>query len=123
VEDIRLIVSEATTNAMRAAERYAIEVRRRPWEPHEKPVALRVECRSRWTHLLVIDPDPRPPEPAPRDFLDEFGGRGLAIIESVAALMWMVPGKYGKTFHVVVTHPGVELTPDEKGALMQRVIM
>lgn len=122
VEDVRLVTSELVTNAMRATEKYA-DVRGRPWEPYEKPVAIRVECRPGWVHLLVTDPDPRMPEPEPRDFLDEFGGRGLTITESVGALMWIMPGRYGKTVHVVITRTGVELTPDEQDKLRRRVIV
>lgn len=122
VGDVRLLVSEAITNAMRAAERFAGE-RGRPWQPYEYPVGLRVVCRPMWVHLLVIDPDPQVPEPEPRDLLDEEGGRGFTIIEQFAALSWFTPGTYGKTFHVVATRPTVTLTPDEVRQLKQRVIM
>jgi anti-sigma regulatory factor (Ser/Thr protein kinase) len=122
VGDVRLLVSEAITNAMRAAERYARE-RGRPWESYEYPVGLRVVCRPRWVHLLVTDPDPQVPEPEPRDLLDEEGGRGFTIIQQFAALSWFTPGTYGKTFHVVATRTTVTLTPDDVRQLRQRMIM
>src|SRR4051812_32911720 len=53
VQDVRLIVSELVTNAMRAAVRIAIQ-RQRQWEAHARPVKLRVVCRRRWTHVMVI---------------------------------------------------------------------
>ncbi len=112
--DVRLLVSEAVTNAVRAAERHAV-ARGRPWASYELPVALRVDCRPRWVHLLVIDPDPQVPNPAPRDLLDETGGRGMAIIEEFAALWWFRPGTYGKTLHAVAVRPGEVLTSEEIG--------
>ena len=122
VEDVRLVTSEIVTNAMRVAEKY-VNIRGRPWEPYEKPVAIRVECRPAWVHLLVTDPDPELPAPEPRDFLDEFGGRGLTIVDSVAALRWIMPGTYGKTVHVVITRTNLELTADERDKLLRRVIL
>jgi anti-sigma regulatory factor (Ser/Thr protein kinase) len=122
VGDVRLLTSEAVTNAMRAAERYATN-RGRSWRPYEFPVALRVVCRPLWVHVLVIDPDPEEPKRQQRDPLDELGGRGLQIIEEFAALWWFRPGTYGKTLHMVVTRPGVDLTPGEIRLLKNRVIM
>ena len=122
VGDVRLLVSEAVTNAMRAAERYAVE-RGLLWQPYEFPVALRVECRPLWIHLLVIDPDPVEPEPEERGPLDELGGRGFTIMDEFAALRWFKTGTYGKTLHVIATRPRVTLTPDEISRLKRRVIM
>jgi anti-sigma regulatory factor (Ser/Thr protein kinase) len=119
IEDVRLVVSEVVTNAMRAAERYAAS-RGRAWAPYEAPVSLRIECRPSWIHLLVTDPDPEMPDPEPRDLLDETGGRGLTIVDAVCDLWWVRPGSYGKTFHVVIARPGARITPDEAERLKTR---
>lgn len=121
VEDVRLVVSELVTNAMRAAERLAV-TRGASWASYERPVALRVECRPRWVHLFVVDPDPQMTKPTTRDVLDE-GGRGITIVESVGALHWYVPGTYGKTVHAVVTRSGAKLTDREIDQLRQRMIL
>lgn len=121
VGDVRLVVSELVTNAMRAAERFA-RARGIPWAPYERPVALRVECRPAWVHLFVIDPDPQMAEPKARDVLDE-GGRGIAIVEAVGALHWHVSGTYGKTVHAVVPRSAAKLTDREVDQLLRRAIL
>lgn len=120
-EDVRLIVSELVTNAMRAAHRYAA-VRGLEWAWYERPVSLRVICRPFWVHLIVTDPDPVVPAPVMADLMD-VSGRGLSIVDSVAALQWWVPGDHGKACHVVVTRDQVTLKPDEAEMLMKRVIL
>lgn len=119
--DVRLTVSEIVTNAMRAAAEYAT-TRNRPWAKYERPVALRVVPRPAWTHLFVIDPDPQAPDPAHRDFLDEFGGRGLTIV-GATGIWWVTAGTYGKTFHAVVPRPGIGITPEEIEQLKLREIV
>jgi anti-sigma regulatory factor (Ser/Thr protein kinase) len=123
-EEVRLIVSEVVTNAMRAAERYARE-RGYRWPWYERPVALRVVCRRRWVHILVIDPDPTEPDLPPElhELLDEVGGRGLGIVDHVAALRWFRPNDYGQTAHIVVARPGVTLTPTDVDMLKRRAIL
>ena len=123
-EDVRLIVSEVVTNAMRAAERYARE-RGYRWAWYERPVALRVVCRRKWVHILVIDPDPTEPDPPPdlHELLDELGGRGLGIVDHAAALRWFRPNDYGKTAHIVVARTGVMLTPTDVDMLKQRAVL
>jgi hypothetical protein len=76
-----------------------------------RPVSLRVICRQRWAHLMV-DPDPAVPAPKPAGLLDERG-RGLGIVEALAALHWFSAGDHGKTAHAVVTRPNVLLSADE----------
>ncbi|GLY86010.1 ATP-binding protein [Actinoallomurus iriomotensis] len=120
-EDIRLIVSELVTNAMRAAQRYA-SAGGTAWASYERPVSLRVICRPLWVHLIVTDPDPVTPASAPADLLDE-SGRGLSIVDSIAALQWWVKGDHGKACHVVVTHEQVTLKPEEAEMLRERVIL
>jgi Histidine kinase-like ATPase domain len=121
VYDVRVTVSEIVTNAMRTAAEYAV-TRGRPWAEYERPVALRVAPRPAWTHLFVVDPDPQEPDPAPRDFLDEFGGRGLKIV-GATGIWWVFPGIYGKTFHAVVPRPGIDITAEEIEQLKLRVIV
>lgn len=120
-DDVRLVVSEIVTNAMRAAQRYA-RVRGAEWAAYERPVSVRVVCRPRWVHVIVTDPDPAKPEPEPADLL-AAGGRGLSIVESVAALMWFVTGDRGKACHAVVTRSGLELTAEESEMLAKRMIL
>ena len=86
-------------------------------------MALRVLCSPLWAHVLVIDPDPEQPARQQRDVLDELGGRGFQIIEEFTAAWWFRPGAYGKTLHMVVTRPGVDLTPGEIRLLKNRLIM
>ncbi|MGI5233771.1 ATP-binding protein [Actinoallomurus sp. CA-142502] len=120
-EDVQLIVSELVTNAMRAAQRFAVN-RGVGWAWYERPVALRVIYRPAWVHLIVVDPDPVVPDPAPADLLEE-NGRGLSIVDSVAALHWWMPGDHGKACHVVVTREQTPLKPEEADMLRRRVIL
>jgi anti-sigma regulatory factor (Ser/Thr protein kinase) len=120
-EDVRLIVSELVTNAMRAAQRYAA-ARNTAWAPYDRPVSLRVICRPSWVHLIVIDPDPAVPESVQADLLDE-SGRGLSIVDSYAALRWWVKGDHGKACHIVVTRDRRTLNSDEAEMLVRRVIL
>ncbi|MEV5704561.1 hypothetical protein [Actinoallomurus sp. NPDC052274] len=77
------------------------------------PLRLDVAACNRWTYFAVTDPDHRP-LPAS----DEGGqlvehGRGLGIVDHIAATRWVTYAEHGKTVHVVVAAPGVTLTPDE----------
>jgi hypothetical protein len=121
VYDVRVTTSEIVTNAMRVAAEYGV-TRGRPWVEYERPVALRVECRPAWTHLFVTDPDPWEPEPEDRDFLDEFGGRGLKIV-GATGIWWVTIGTYGKTFHAVVPRAGIQITLEEIEQLKLRAIV
>lgn len=120
--DIQLLVSEAITNAIRAAMRLAVE-RGQPWEPYEYLVGLRVVCRPDWVHLFVNDPDPREPETEAREFLDEKGGRGFTLIDEFTAVWWWCTGTYGKTLHLIVPRWGLKLTDSDITKLKQRVIL
>jgi anti-sigma regulatory factor (Ser/Thr protein kinase) len=120
--DVALVVSEAITNAVRAATRLAVE-RGQPWEPYEYLVGLRVVCRPAWIHLFVNDPDPREPQPQERQLLDEEGGRGFTVIDGFAAVRWFHVGQYGKTLHIIVPRHDQALSEDDIAKLKQRVIL
>lgn len=122
VGDVRLLVSEAITNAIRAAARFAVQ-RGQPWKVYELPVGLRIACRPDWVHLLVTDPDPQEPQPEERVLLDEDGGRSFTSIDHTAALWWFSTGTYSKTLHIIVPRWGRSLTDDEVNRLRQRVIL
>jgi hypothetical protein len=118
---VEVVVSELVTNGLQCAQAYA-SARGEEWTEHERPVSLRVICRQRWAHILVVDPDPSVPEPKPAGLLDERG-RGLGIVEALAALHWFSVGDHGKTAHAVVTRPNVLLSADEVDMLRRRVIL
>jgi anti-sigma regulatory factor (Ser/Thr protein kinase) len=113
---VELLISELSTNAIRAAQRFG-----RLCEPGTEPVEDSVLCRPWWTHIIVSDPDPAIPEPieAVPDYevldLDsiEESGRGLGIVAALGAFRWWerLPG--GKEAHVVVALPGYTLRPAE----------
>ena len=124
-DSVELVVSELVTNAITRTLEYAAE-RGQSFRPDECPVALRVEVRSHWTHLLVTDPDPQtipvdaddaPVAPGIDAFADAEAlpenGRGLHITRTIS-LTWTVQGDHGKTVHAVVPRSGVTLTKDEE---------
>jgi anti-sigma regulatory factor (Ser/Thr protein kinase) len=104
---IRLLVSELLTNAVNAARALG------EWPPDAWPLRLEMVACNRWTYIAVTDPDYRP-LPAS----DEGGqlaehGRGLSIVDHLAAARWVIYSGRSKTVHVVVAAPDVELTPGE----------
>lgn len=104
---VRLLVSELLTNAVNAARAL------REWSYDAWPLRLDVAACSRCAYLAVTDPDHRP-LPAS----DEGGqlvehGRGLGIVDHIAAARWVTYTEHGKTVHVVVAAPDVTLTPEE----------
>ena len=46
-----------------------------------------------------------------------MNGRGLHIVEMLAAVSWVDRGRFDKTLHAVITKPGVVLTQDEINGL------
>ena len=123
---VELLVSELTTNAIRAAQR-----RGSPCEPGEEPVGVSVLCRPWWTHIIVSDPDPNIPEPikAIPDYetldLDsiEESGRGLGIVAELGAFRWWKGQPEGKEAHVVIALPGYTLRLAERWLLKKRIIL
>lgn len=109
--DLKLCVSELVTNALRAARQWAA-ARGFFWEYDDTPVHLGIACGAQWTRLDVRDPDPAIIMPRPRDPMDE-SGRGLQIVETLAAAVWPTYGDGDKTMHALIAMPGVTLTAEE----------
>jgi hypothetical protein len=62
--------------------------------------------------------DPFPVPPAPRTAAEtDVNGRGLHIVEMLAAVSWMDQGRFDKTLHAVIAKPGVVLAQDEINGL------
>lgn len=108
---IVLAACELVTNALAAAEAYAAHLGW-TWAHYDQPVRLGVGATDRYVHLAVRDPDPAPPVRETHDPLDEHG-RGLTIVETIAARLWYEPGDYYKTARAVIAAPGVTLTDRE----------
>lgn len=105
VDDVVLVVSELITNSVREVARIAGE-----------SVWLGVATGPRWTHLYAVDDAPTLPEHADRGLL-AGSGRGIPIINNLAAMTWIDQGEQGKTIHVVLIRTGVTLTPQERRIL------
>jgi anti-sigma regulatory factor (Ser/Thr protein kinase) len=104
--EISLITSEIVTNAVNAARAM------REWPDRMSPISIRMTTTDRYVHLAVTDPDHRPIA------FDEGGqmsehGRGLAIVDQLAAARWVTYAERSKTVHVVVAASGVTLTSAE----------
>jgi anti-sigma regulatory factor (Ser/Thr protein kinase) len=118
IDDVTLTVSELVTNALR------VSAELRSWEPYETPVHLGIATRPRWTHVYVTDPDrTMPVQPAgPPDELAEKG-RGLGIVDHLAAVAWIAQGDHGKTVHAVIARAGMKLTAAERDELVRRLLI
>jgi hypothetical protein len=115
-----LLASELITNAFRACEQLVLDGLFRPWRRHQRPIRLALTATDRYVHLAVTDPDPRPLEfPTATAVADEPAetGRGLGIVDVLAAGLWVSYGRYDKTVHVVVGAPGVTLDAAELATL------
>jgi anti-sigma regulatory factor (Ser/Thr protein kinase) len=111
LDDLEMCVSELVTNALHAARAYA-EVCGFGWSYSDTPIHLSVEAAERWSRLSVRDPNPAMPETAPGGLLDE-GGRGLVIVDAIAACRWHATTARDKTVHAIVPMPLVRLTATE----------
>lgn len=105
VDDVVLVVSELITNSVREVARIAGE-----------SVRLGVATGPRWTRLYAVDDAPTLPEHTDRGLL-AGSGRGIPIINSLAAMTWIDQGERDKAIHVVLTRTGVTLTPQERQVL------
>jgi hypothetical protein len=106
-DEVELIAVEIVTNAIHA-------VRNLGREPYDLwPIGVEITATHRYMHLKVTDPDHRPIAG-----VDEGGqlaehGRGLGIVDHLAAARWVTYAEHGKTVHVVVAASGATLTPAE----------
>jgi anti-sigma regulatory factor (Ser/Thr protein kinase) len=94
VEDAALVLSELVTNALCHA---------RPTETND--VGIAIELDDARLHVAVTDggsdDTPRPLSTLP----DAPGGRGLAIVGSVAERWWSEPAPDGQTVHALLRRP------------------
>lgn len=109
--DLVSCTSELVTNAIHAATAYAM-LGGWAWTHYDEPIHVGVVCTARWTRLDVRDPDPAMPMPEPRGLLD-VDGKGLLIVNALAARLWWSPEGPGKAVHAVIAMPLVELTDAE----------
>ncbi|MCO5969203.1 ATP-binding protein [Actinoallomurus soli] len=105
--EIGLITSEIVTNAVNAARALC------EWPDHMSPIIIRMVVTDRYVHLAVTDPDHRPIAG-----LDQGGqlaeyGRGLSIVDQLAAARWVTYDEQSKIVHVVVAADKVILTDTE----------
>jgi hypothetical protein len=110
VDDVVLVVSELITNAVREVAKL------NPVQGDARPVHLGIAVHPRWTHLFAVDTVPALPRETHRGPF-AGSGRGIPIIKTLAAMVWVEQATQGKTIHVVMTRTGVELTAQDKQAL------
>lgn len=105
--EIGLIASEVVTNAIRAASAL------RTWPDDVWPIGMEMAVTARVAHLAVTDPDHRPMPASDEGGQLAENGRGLSIVDHLAAARWVSYVERGKTVHVLIAAPGVELTTAE----------
>lgn len=109
--EVALVASEVVTNAVRAA------CALRAWPDDTWPIGVEMTATARYAHLVVTDPDHRP-----LGGVDESGpiaerGRGLTIVDRLAAARWVAYFEHRKAVHVVLAASDVTLTIDELAAI------
>jgi len=109
VDDVILVVSELVTNAIHAVTAFGPEL--------EASVRLGIATGPGWTHLYAVDTVPTLPQETRPDLL-AGSGRGIPIITSLAALVWVEQSDRDKTIHVVLSRTGIDLTSQERQALL-----
>lgn len=119
LDDLEACTSELVTNGLRAAEEYAKRLGF-GWSCFDTPVHLSVETAERWSRLSVRDPDPVMPEVGPGGLFDECG-RGLLIVDTIAAYRWHTSTAHDKTVHAIVPMPLVKLSDTEIVAIKAAV--
>lgn len=110
VEAVVLVVSEFLTNAVRYA---------RPGE--DRSAHLGIAVRERWTHVLVVDPDPTVPTPKPEPSETDESGRGLHIVEFTAEVWGFAAELRAKTAHAFILRTDEKLTPEERTKLREEI--
>jgi anti-sigma regulatory factor (Ser/Thr protein kinase) len=100
VGDVRLVVSELVTNALRHA-------------PGVCSLQVDLSGDGRAVRVAVQDPSPRTPRLLPRDAL-RVGGHGLEIVRAVSRSVSVHPSPYGKqvTAEIAIPQPaGTDSVP------------
>ncbi|MEV5710538.1 ATP-binding protein [Actinoallomurus sp. NPDC052274] len=105
--EIGLITSEIVTNAVNAARALC------EWPDHMSPISIRMIVTDRYAHLAVTDPDHRPIAGVDQGGQLAEYGRGLSIVDQLAAVRWVTYDQRSKTVHVVVAANKVVLTDAE----------
>ncbi|MCO5994477.1 ATP-binding protein [Actinoallomurus rhizosphaericola] len=105
--EIGLITSELVTNAVNAARALGA------WPDRMSPISIRMIATDRYVHLAVTDPDHRPLAGADRGGRLAEYGRGLSIVDQLAAARWVTYDERSKTVHVLIAATGVILSPAE----------
>lgn len=119
LDDVEMCVSELVTNAIHAAEEYA-KLLQFGWSYWDTPIHLGVATHARWTRLDVRDPNPAMPATIPGGLMDDHG-RGLFIVDALAAARWHTSTAHDKTVHVIIPMPLVKLTDAEITAIKAAV--
>ncbi|MEV0403957.1 ATP-binding protein [Actinoallomurus sp. NPDC050550] len=105
-DEIELIAVELVTNAI-------LHTRKLTLPEEAWPIGVEMTATSRYMHLAITDPDHRPIAGIDKGGQLAEHGRGLGIIDHLAAARWVVYAEHGKTMHVVVAASGVVLASEE----------
>lgn len=108
VDDVLLVADELVANAVTHGR----------GAPPATNVTLKLIIWSKWTLLVVDDRTPEIKEPPADDVLAE-SGRGLLIVNALAARFWWAPKVESKTANAAVLRTGVKLTADDEAILDQ----
>lgn len=116
VDDVVLVASELVTNSVNAVREAAAPDAA---QVERKSVHLGIAITPQWTHLYAVDASPALPREIDGEPL-AGSGRGIPIINNLAAMTWIELSENDKTVHVIVTRTGVELMPEDRRALGPR---
>lgn len=75
-------------------------------------IHLSLQSWRSWLIIAVVDPWPGIPVPRVAGEADE-GGRGLAVVQALAAGWWTDRRVHDKTVHALLLRPGHTITPAE----------
>ncbi len=99
--------AELVTNAVRAVRTLG------PLPSGLWPVGVEITATPRFVHVAVTDIDHRPIGGANEGGRLADNGRGLSIVDALAAMRWVVYDEHRKAAHVLIAAPGVTFTPAE----------